>query len=82
MSQSSQLKSREELLEQAPMEFLDELTGELMYDPVMLPNSHTILDRSNIERALLEKPVDPFDRTPLTKEQLIPRKCWRTRLDS
>ena len=59
------------------MEFLDELTGELMYDPVMLPNSHTILDRSNIERALLEEPVDPFDRTPLTKEQLIPRKCWR-----
>ena len=71
--QLGQLQRREELLEEAPEEFLDELTGELMSDPVMLPNSLMILDRSNVERLLQERPVDPYDRTPLTVEQLIPR---------
>ena len=50
------------------------MTNELMKDPVMLPNSKMVLDRSTIERLLMEKPVDPYDRTPLTKEQLIPRE--------
>ena len=62
------------LLDAAPEEFLDEMTNELMKDPVMLPNSKMVLDRSTIERLLMEKPVDPYDRTPLTKEQLIPRE--------
>lgn len=72
--QLGQLQRREELLEEAPQEFLDELTGELMSDPVMLPNSRMILDRSNVERLLQEKPVDPYDRTPLSVDQLIPRR--------
>ena len=73
--QLQQLQHREQLLEEAPQEFLDDLTGELMSDPVMLPNSRMILDRSNVERLLQEKPVDPYDRTPLTVDQLVPRQC-------
>lgn len=72
--QLGQLQRREELLKEAPQEFLDDLTGELMSDPVMLPNSRMILDRSNVERLLQEKPVDPYDRTPLTVDQLVPRR--------
>ena len=39
-----------------------------------LQSLDSVLDRSTIERLLMEKPVDPYDRTPLTKEQLIPRE--------
>ncbi|KAM7452694.1 hypothetical protein BLSTO_06567 [Blastocystis sp. subtype 1] len=56
------------------------MTNELMKDPVMLPNSKMVLDRSTIERLLMEKPVDPYDRTPLTKEQLIPQEELRQRI--
>ena len=42
-----------------------------MSDPVMLPNSKQILDRTTIERLLLRSQQDPYDRTPLTKEELI-----------
>ena len=74
-AEGNRLQSLDELLDSAPDEFLDEMTNELMKDPVMLPNSKMILDRSTIERLLMEKPVDPYDRTPLSKEQLIPRWC-------
>ena len=74
-AEGNRLQSLDELLDSAPDEFLDEMTNELMKDPVMLPNSKMILDRSTIERLLMEKPVDPYDRTPLSKGQLIPR--WR-----
>lgn len=74
-AEGNRLQSLDELLDSAPDEFLDEMTNELMKDPVMLPNSKMILDRSTIERLLMEKPVDPYDRTPLSKDQLIPR--WR-----
>ena len=74
-AEGNRLQSLDELLDSAPDEFLDEMTNELMKAPVMLPNSKMILDRSTIERLLMEKPVDPYDRTPLSKDQLIPR--WR-----
>ena len=72
--EGNRLQSLDSLLDAAPEEFLDEMTNELMKDPVMLPNSKMVLDRSTIERLLMEKPVDPYDRTPLAKEQLIPRE--------
>ena len=74
-AEGNRLQSLDELLDSAPDEFLDEMTNELMKDPVMLPNSRMILDRSNVERLLQERPVDPYDRTPLTVDQLVPR--WR-----
>jgi hypothetical protein len=56
----------------APVEFFDELSCVIMTDPVKLPQSKYIVDRSTIEKILLTNPTDPFTRTPLTKEMLIP----------
>lgn len=56
----------------APNEFLDPITTELMLDPVELPLSKVIIDRKTIETQLLSNPIDPFNRSPLTKEMLLP----------
>lgn len=71
---SVELNDQDAILDSAPDEFIDEMTGELMYDPVMLPSSKTILNRSTIEKCLMDRPCDPYDRTSLTIEQVIPRK--------
>ena len=55
----------------APEEFFDPITTILMEDPVLLPSSKTILDRSTIFTHLLSDPTDPFNRSNLTKEMLI-----------
>jgi len=59
-------------IEDLPEEFLDPLVNEVMKDPVMLPASKVIMDRTTISKHLLNNPVDPFTRTELTKEMLIP----------
>jgi hypothetical protein len=51
-----------------------------MDDPVMLPTSKTIVDRKTIETHLLSDPTDPFNRSSLTKEMLIPVDDLRTRI--
>jgi ubiquitin conjugation factor E4 B len=43
-----------------------------MEDPVTLPTSKQVLDRSTIRSHLLSDPNDPFNRQPLTIEQVIP----------
>ena len=57
----------------APDEFIDSISAELMTDPVLLPTSNQILDRSTIEQHLLSDPKDPFNRRPLSKNDLIPQ---------
>ena len=51
--------------------FLDPLMCTVMTDPVLLP-SGIIMDRSVINRHLLNSSTDPFNRLPLTVEQLEP----------
>lgn len=50
----SQIASRqqieEEILSDAPDEFLDPIMSTLMIDPVVLPSSRTIVDRATISR--------------------------------
>lgn len=53
----------------APDEFRDPLMDTLISDPVELP-SGVIMDRSVITRHLLNSQTDPFNRQPLTEEQL------------
>lgn len=53
-----------------PLEFLDPLIFTLINDPVVLPKTNTIMERSVIERQLLEKSENPFDRSELTLENL------------
>lgn len=59
-----------------PDEFLDPLMATLMEDPVQLPTSKTIIDRSTIRTYLLSDPKDPFNRAPLKIEDVIPGKHY------
>jgi len=43
----------EDIVADAPEEFLDPIMGTLMVDPVILPNSKTNIDRAVIARHLL-----------------------------
>lgn len=62
----SQLEKQEilnqKVLEDAPEEFLDPIMSTLMIDPVILPSSHVIVDRTTIARHLLSDQTDPFNR--------------------
>ncbi|XP_049875865.1 ubiquitin conjugation factor E4 B [Pectinophora gossypiella] len=66
---SNQQKSDE--FADAPEEFRDPLMDTLMSDPVYLP-SGKVMDRSVILRHLLNSATDPFNRQPLTEDQLRP----------
>jgi len=61
----------EELLADAPDEFLDEILSTYMKDPVILPSGHYV-DRSTITQHLLNDPIDPFNREPMTVEDIKP----------
>ena len=70
--EEKKIKEEEINYDDAPEEFCDNLTALLMTDPVKLPKSQVILDRKTIETHLLSDQTDPFNRSPLTKEMLIP----------
>jgi ubiquitin conjugation factor E4 B len=55
-----------------PDEFLDPLLYTLMEDPVVLPNSRQTIDRSTLRSHLLSDPHDPFNRMPLSIEDVVP----------
>jgi len=59
--------------EEPPDEFCDPIMGSLMEDPVELPRSGAILCRNTIARQLLVTPIDPFNRQPLSLDEVIPR---------
>lgn len=61
-------------LGEIPDEFLDPLMFTLMSDPVLLPTSKNIIDRSTIRSHLLSDPNDPFNRQPLKIEDVVPGK--------
>jgi ubiquitin conjugation factor E4 B len=54
--------------------YLDPLVYTLMEDPVILPRSKVTIDRSTIRSHLLSDPNDPFNRTPLKIEDVVPGK--------
>lgn len=65
-------QQEEETYADAPDEFLDPIMSTLMTDPVMLPSSRVTVDRSTIARHLLSDQTDPFNRSPLTMDQVKP----------
>jgi len=68
------VQNEEEMqFDDAPEELLDPLMFNLMEDPVELPDSHTIIDRITIKRHLMNDPHDPFNRAPLSLDQVITR---------
>lgn len=68
-------------IDDAPDEFLDPVMATLMEDPVMLPGSKTIVDRLTIKKHLMNDPTDPFNRSPLTIDQVIPQTELKQRID-
>jgi ubiquitin conjugation factor E4 B len=55
----------------APEEFLDRVTYELMKEPMRLP-SGCIMDHEALQKMLLSRPVDPWTALPLTIEECVP----------
>ncbi|KAJ2929740.1 hypothetical protein H1R20_g7339, partial [Candolleomyces eurysporus] len=72
----------EEDLGEVPEEYLDSLMFTVMKDPVMLPSSRAILDRSTIKSHLLSDSKDPFNRAPLTIEEVIPQPELKAQIDT
>ncbi|KAI1000314.1 Ubiquitin conjugation factor [Podosphaera aphanis] len=70
----------EEDLGDIPDEFLDPLLASLMKDPVLLPRSQQIIDRSTIRSHLLSDPNDPFIRQPLKIEDVIELPELKTKI--
>jgi len=77
LKQKEQEKENEEKLmgeiEDIPQEYLDTLMNTIMKEPVMLPASKVVVDRTTIRKHLLTNSTDPFNRSPLTAEMLIPQ---------
>jgi hypothetical protein len=58
-------------LKNIPVKYIDQLTMELMKNPVQLPSSKMIVDLNTIKNILAEKKEDPYDRNYLTEDMLI-----------
>ncbi|XP_053669699.1 ubiquitin conjugation factor E4 A [Anopheles nili] len=77
-----QQKMDEEALIDPPDEFLDPIMSSLMTDPVILPSSRITVDRSTIARHLLSDQSDPFNRSPLTMEQVKRNDQLKSEIDA
>lgn len=78
ISAAKELADMEEAdLGEYPDEYTDPLLATLMEDPVILPISKTVIDRSTIQSHLLSDPHDPFNRTPLKIEDVVPNDALR-----
>ncbi|XP_052819357.1 ubiquitin conjugation factor E4 A-like isoform X2 [Mya arenaria] len=71
----------EEMLADAPDEFLDPIMGTLMADPVTLPDSKTNMDRNVIARHLLSDQRDPFTNMPLSMDRVTPNTDLKQRIN-
>ena len=65
----------------APEEFLCMITYSLMKEPVRLPTSDNVCDRSSMQRILLNDEHDPFNRAPLKYADLIPDLELKQRIE-
>ncbi|TIB05941.1 hypothetical protein E3P96_00778 [Wallemia ichthyophaga] len=64
-----------------PEEYQDMIMATLMRDPVILPGSKAVLDRSTIKSHLLSDSTDPFNRSPLTIDQVEPHTQLKAEID-
>ncbi|GLB38346.1 putative ubiquitin elongating factor core [Lyophyllum shimeji] len=78
----STMQAEDEELEDIPDEFLDPLMATVMRDPVRLPSSRAIVDRSTIKSHLLSDTTDPFNRAPLSIEDVLPDVELKARIDA
>jgi len=71
----------EAILGDAPDEFLDEILSTFMKDPVILPSGHFV-DRPTIAQHLLNDPTDPFNRQPMTIDDVKPATELKAKIDA
>lgn len=76
-----QYKEEQELLADAPEEYLDPIISTLMTDPVVLPSSKVTVDRSTIARHLLSDQTDPFNREPLTMDKVKSNEALKLEIE-
>ncbi|XP_060578936.1 ubiquitin conjugation factor E4 A-like isoform X2 [Ruditapes philippinarum] len=74
-------KREEEMVTDAPEEYLDPIMGTLMLDPVRLPTSSTNIDRAILARHLLSDQRDPFTNLPLSMEMVTPNTELREKIE-
>ncbi|XP_055389776.1 ubiquitin conjugation factor E4 A [Condylostylus longicornis] len=77
-----QHKEDQQALIDPPDEFLDPIMSTLMMDPVILPSSHVTVDRATITRHLLSDQSDPFNRSPLTMDQVKSNAILKNEIDA
>ncbi|KAL2335467.1 hypothetical protein Fmac_016680 [Flemingia macrophylla] len=78
---ASEAMDAEATLGEIPDEFLDPIQYTLMKDPVILPSSRITVDRPVIQRHLLSDSSDPFNRSHLTVDMLIPDDELKARIE-
>ncbi|KAL6324882.1 hypothetical protein AAG906_019790 [Vitis piasezkii] len=78
---ASEAMDAEAALGEIPDEFLDPIQYTLMKDPVILPSSRITVDRPVIQRHLLSDNTDPFNRSHLTSDMLIPNIELKARIE-
>lgn len=69
-------------LGEIPDEFLDAIMFTIMKDPVLLPTSGNIVDRSTITQIILNDASDPFNRKPLTVDMLQPDHDLKAKIEA
>ncbi|KAL4069954.1 ubiquitin elongating factor core-domain-containing protein [Scleroderma yunnanense] len=82
VEQTKAIIDQEDDLGEVPDEFLDPLMFTLMRDPVTLPSSQVVIDRSTIKSHLLSDSKDPFNRAPLTISDVIPNPDLKAKIDA
>ncbi|KAH9997987.1 ubiquitin elongating factor core-domain-containing protein [Russula vinacea] len=76
------LEAEEDLGEIRTNSSVHPLMFTVMRDPVILPISRTVIDRSTIKSHLLSDAKDPFNRTPLTIEEVVPDPELKERIEA
>jgi len=74
--------AEEQDLGEIPDDFLDPLMATLMQDPVILPISRMVMDRSTIRQHLLSDPHDPYSRAPLKIDDVLPATEMKAKIDA
>jgi Kip1 ubiquitination-promoting complex protein 1 len=64
-----------------PDEFIDPIMQTVMTDPVTLPGSGQVCDRTTIRRHLLGDRTDPFNRSPLDETMLVSADELRKKIE-
>eukprot|EP00768_Dysnectes_brevis_P008793 gnl/Dysnectes_brevis/8246_a14522_224.p1 GENE.gnl/Dysnectes_brevis/8246_a14522_224~~gnl/Dysnectes_brevis/8246_a14522_224.p1 ORF type:complete len:471 (+),score=166.60 gnl/Dysnectes_brevis/8246_a14522_224:3-1415(+) len=55
-----------------PDEFICAITYELLDDPVVIPQTNTVVNRDSIVRVITESGKNPFNNQPLSEDDLLP----------